>query len=73
MLFNPMEPNGFTMYVMQSDEYKQKIVDTATSFMEDGWDAENAVELAMKFLHIGYCDLTDTDQEYIENFIKENE
>jgi uncharacterized protein with von Willebrand factor type A (vWA) domain len=72
MLFNPMQPNGFTMYVMQSGEYRDKIIESANRFMRQGIPANMAVKQAMNWERIDESDLTDSDINYINDFIKEN-
>ena len=72
MLFNPTNPNGFTMYVMQSGEYRDKVVQAATRFMRQGFPANIAVKKAMDWEHVYESDLTDSDIDYINDFIEEN-
>ena len=73
MLFNPMDPNGFTMYVMQSAEYTDTILEKAESCVtQKHTSASGAVKMAMLTNHISESDLTESDIDKINTWIKEN-
>ena len=73
MLFNPTNPNGFTMYVMQSAEDTDKVLRDAARFMRQGYPVQHAVKQAMNWNHVYESDLTDSDIDRINDFIEENE
>jgi hypothetical protein len=72
MLFNPIDPNGFTMYVMQSAEYTENVLAAAERFLRQGVPADMAVKQAMHWENVFEYDLTESDIEKIDNWIEEN-
>ena len=72
MYFNPMQPDSFTMFIMQSGEYRDKILESAEHFMRQGTPANMAVKQAMRWENINESDLTDNDIAEINDFIEEN-
>ena len=72
MNFNPLHPDAFTMYVMQSSEYKDKVLESAARFMRQGVPAGPAVAQAMNWERVDQSDFTHPDWAEIEDFIEEN-
>ena len=70
--FNPIEPNAFAMYVMQSEEYRNNLIDLARNFFyEEGLDMEDSIKAAMYELNVNPDDLTIEDREEVMSLIKE--
>lgn len=70
--FNPMEPNAFAMYVMQSEEYRDQIIDLARNFYyEEGFDMEDSIKAALYELNVDPNELTIEDREEVMSLIKE--
>ena len=70
--FNPMEPNAFAIYVMQSEEYRDQIIDLARKYYyEEGLDMEDSIKAAMYELNVNPDDLTIEDREEVISLIKE--
>lgn len=70
--FNPMEPNAFAMYVMQSEEYRDQIIDLARNFYyEKGFDMEDSIKAALYELNVDPNELTIEDREEVMSLIKE--
>ncbi len=70
--FNPMEPNAFAMYVMQSEEYRDQIIDLARNYYyEEGFDMEDSIKAALYELNVDPNELTIEDREEVMSLIKE--
>lgn len=71
MFFNPIEPNGFTTYVMNSRECADKIINTFQDALNMDYDAEDALNYAVRSNGINKDDLTASDIEYINEIVNQ--
>ena len=59
--FNPIEPNGFTMSIMQSAEDADNIIETFEEALRSGFGAEEALIYAVKANKVNREDLLPQD------------
>ena len=68
--FNPMNPNGFTLYVMNSAETTDKIIDRFEDALADGMECADALGYAFQSVGVTPDDLTGTDIDRINRKIE---
>ena len=70
--FNPMttQLNGFTTYVINSDEITDAIIRTFENAIAEGLNSEEALEYALKFHQTSLDELTYADRNRINRKVE---
>ena len=71
--FNPMaqQLNGFTTYIMNSDEKADEVIDNFENAINAGFCFDAALKIALEEAHTDFNDFTSQDQLRIKRKIKE--
>jgi len=70
--FNPMaqQLNGFTTYIMNSDETTDAIIETFENAIAEGLSSNEALQYALRYHNVSLDDLTYVDRNRINRKVE---